>query len=298
MRLYSIAIYLFLYVPIFIIVLFSFNAGRHASELRGLSLQWYGKALANPFVVDAFVTSLVVALTVAILSTLMGTAAALALQRLKGTLRILFDGMIYISIMIPGIVIGIATLVALVTVFNFLNPLLASVWPEGVKPLKLNMGYATVIAAHTLFTMSLVIILVRARIVGMDRTLIEASTDLYATPWRTFYQITLPQIFPAILSGFLLSFTFSFDDFIISFFVAGANTTLPVYIFSSIRRGITPEVNAIGTMVLAVSLILLMAAQYILRAPTTTDRTKRKDARKQIKWPKAFLGTDLKGLGK
>ena len=215
-----------------------------------------------------FVTSLVVALTVAILSTLMGTAAALALQRLKGTLRILFDGMIYISIMIPGIVIGIATLVALVTVFNFLNPLLASVWTEGVKPLKLNMGYATVIAAHTLFTMSLVIILVRARIVGMDRTLIEASTDLYATPWRTFYQITLPQIFPAILSGFLLSFTFSFDDFIISFFVAGANTTLPVYIFSSIRRGITPEVNAIGTMVLAVSLILLMAAQYLLHART------------------------------
>ena len=268
MRLYSIAIYLFLYVPIFIIVLFSFNAGRHASELRGLSLQWYGKALANPFVVDAFVTSLVVALTVAILSTLMGTAAALALQRLKGTLRILFDGMIYISIMIPGIVIGIATLVALVTVFNFLNPLLASVWPEGVMPLKLNMGYATVIAAHTLFTMSLVIILVRARISGMDRTLIEASTDLYATPWRTFYQITLPQIFPAILSGFLLSFTFSFDDFIISFFVAGANTTLPVYIFSSIRRGITPEVNAIGTMVLAVSLILLMAAQYLLHART------------------------------
>ena len=268
MRLYSIAIYLFLYVPIFIIVLFSFNAGRHASELRGLSLQWYGKALANPFVVDAFVTSLVVALTVAILSTLMGTAAALALQRLKGTIRILFDGMIYISIMIPGIVIGIATLVALVTVFNFLNPLLASVWPEGVKPLKLNMGYATVIAAHTLFTMSLVIILVRARIAGMDRTLIEASTDLYATPWRTFYQITLPQIFPAILSGFLLSFTFSFDDFIISFFVAGANTTLPVYIFSSIRRGITPEVNAIGTMVLAVSLILLLAAQYLLHART------------------------------
>ncbi|MBW2613311.1 MAG: ABC transporter permease [Deltaproteobacteria bacterium] len=268
MRFYSIAVYLFLYVPIGIIVLFSFNAGRHASELRGLSIQWYGKALSNPFVGDAFFTSLVVAFVVAILSSLMGTAAALALQRLKGTIRILFDGMIYISIMIPGIVIGIATLVALVTVFDFLNPLLASVWPEGVKPLKLHMGYASLIAAHTLFTMSLVIILVRARIAGMDRALIEASTDLYATPWRTFYQITLPQIFPAILAGFLLSFTFSFDDFIISFFVAGANTTLPIYIFSSIRRGITPEVNAIGTMVLTVSLVLLMTAQYLLRLRT------------------------------
>ena len=128
------------------------------------------------------------------------------------------------------------------------------------------MGYLSVIAAHTLFTMSLVIILVRARIAGMDRALIEASMDLYASPWRTFYQVTLPQIYPAILAGFLLSFTFSFDDFIISFFVAGPNTTLPIYIFASIRRGITPEVNAIGTMVLAVSLILLLTAQYFLRA--------------------------------
>ena len=268
MRLYSIAVYLFLYVPIGIIVLFSFNAGRHASELRGLSIQWYGKALSNPFVGDAFFTSLVVAFVVAILSSLMGTAAALALQRLKGTIRVLFDGLIYISIMVPGIVIGIATLVALVTVFDFINPLLASLWPEGAKPWKLHMGYFSIIAAHTLFTMSLVIILVRATIAGMDRSLIEASTDLYATPWRTFYQITLPQIFPAILAGFLLSFTFSFDDFIISFFVAGANTTLPIYIFSSIRRGITPEVNAIGTMVLTVSLILLMTAQYLLRVRT------------------------------
>ncbi len=265
MRIYAIAVYLFLYVPIGIIVLFSFNAGRHASELRGLSVQWYGKALSNPFVGDAFFTSLEVAFIVAILSSVMGTAAALALQRLKGPVRILLDGLIYISVMIPGIVIGIATLVALVTVFDFLNPLLAAAWPEGYKPPQLHMGYASVIGAHTLFTMSLVIIIVRARIAGMDRSLIEASMDLYATPWRTFYQVTLPQIYPAILAGFLLSFTFSFDDFIISFFVAGANTTLPIYIFSSIRRGITPEVNAIGTMVLVGSLTLLLTAQYLIR---------------------------------
>ena len=265
MRIYAIAVFLFLYVPIGIIVLFSFNAGRHASELRGLSTQWYGKALNNPFVGDAFTTSLIIAFSVAVLSSLMGTTAALALQRMKGKMRVLFDSLIYISVMIPGIVIGIATLVALVTVFDFLNPFLAAIWPDGIKPPKLGMGYASVIAAHTLFTMSLVIILVRARIAGMDRALIEASMDLYATPWRTFYQVTLPQIYPAILAGFLLSFTFSFDDFIISFFVAGANTTLPIYIFSSIRRGITPEVNAIGTMVLAASLFLLMAAQYLLR---------------------------------
>ena len=265
MRLYSVAVYLFLYVPIGIIVLFSFNSGRHASSFEGLSVKWYGKALSNPFVLDSLTTSLIIALSAALLSSFMGTAAALALQRVRGPMKTLFDGLIYISIMIPGIVIGIATLIALVTVFDLLNPILATLWPEGVKAPKLSLGYVSVIAAHTLFTMSLVIVLVRARIAGMDRALIEASEDLYASPWRTFVQITLPQLFPAILAGFLLSFTFSFDDFIISFFVAGANTTLPVYVFSSIRRGITPEVNVIGSMVLAVSLTLLIIAQLLLR---------------------------------
>ena len=265
MRAYSIAVYLFLYVPIGIIVLFSFNSGRHASSFEGLSVEWYGKALSNPFVLESLNTSLIIALSAATLSSLMGTAAALALQRIRGPLKSLFDGLIYVSIMIPGIVIGIATLIALVTAFNLLNPILATLWPEGVKAPKLSLGYASVIAAHTLFTMSLVIVLVRARIAGMDRALIEASQDLYASPWRTFVQITLPQLLPAILAGFLLSFTFSFDDFIISFFVAGSNTTLPIYVFASIRRGITPEVNAIGTMVLGVSLTLLIFAQVLLQ---------------------------------
>ena len=264
MRLYAVAVYLFLYIPIGIIVLFSFNAGRHASDFRGFSVMWYGKALDNPFVMDALATSLTVALTTAILASLMGTMAALALQRVKGRLRALYDGVIYIAIMIPGIVIGIATLIALVTVFDVLNPLLAAAWPWERAP-RLGMGYISLIAAHTMFTMALVIVIVRARIAGMDRTLIEASTDLYATPWRTFRQVTLPQIFPAILAGFLLSFTFSFDDFIIAFFVAGSESTLPIYVFSSIRRGVTPEINAIGTMVLAVSLSLLVAAQFLLR---------------------------------
>ncbi len=267
MRLYATVVYLFLYIPIGIIVLFSFNAGRHASDFRGFSVQWYGKALGNPFVTEALTTSLFVAFTTAVLASLMGTMAALALQRVKGRLRALYDGVIYVAIMIPGIVIGIATLIALVSLFDVLNPMLAALWPSGDPP-RLGMGYISLIAAHTLFTMALVIVIVRARIAGMDRALIEASADLYATPWNTFRQVTLPQIFPAVLAGFLLSFTFSFDDFIIAFFVAGSETTLPIYVFSSIRRGVTPEINAIGTMVLAVSLSLLIAAQFFLRART------------------------------
>lgn len=265
MRLYAICVYLFLYIPIGVIALFSFNAGRHASQLQGLSLKWYGKALNNPFVMDALETSFIVALISACCASLFGTMAAVALQGVKGPLRRMFDLMIYVAVMIPGIVIGIATLIALVTVFDFLNPMLASLWPEGLQPPQLSMGMGSLIAAHTLFTMALVIIIVRARIAGMDRSLMEASADLFATPFGTFRQVTLPLIAPAILAGFLLSFTFSFDDFIIAFFVAGSETTLPIYVFSSIRRGVTPEINAIGTMVLGLSLFMLIGAQLLLR---------------------------------
>lgn len=265
MRIYAAAVYLFLYIPIGIIALFSFSAGRNASEFAGFSLKWYGIALHNPFVIEALRTSFTVAASSAILAAVLGTMAALALQGMTGRIKVLFDALIYIAVMIPGIVIGISTLIAIVTVFGWLNPLIAAVWPwDGPAP-QLAMGLGSLIAAHTLFNMALVIIIVRARIAGMDRSFTEASADLYATPFGTFRQITLPLILPGILAGFLLSFTFSFDDFIIAFFVAGANTTLPIYVFSSIRRGVTPEINAIGTMVLTLSLILLITAQGVLQ---------------------------------
>ncbi len=265
MRIYAVFVYLFLYIPIAVIALFSFNAGRHASQLQGFSTKWYGKALSNPFVMDALQTSLLVAFTSALLASIIGTMAAVALQGIKGPVRAIFDMLIYVAVMIPGIVIGIATLIGLVTVFGQINPVLAAVWPEGMTAPKLNMGLGSLIAAHTMFLMALVIIIVRARLSGMDRSLTEASSDLYATPFGTFRQVTLPLIFPAVLAGFLLSFTFSFDDFIIAFFVAGSETTLPIYVFSSIRRGVTPEINAIGTMVLTVSLVMLVVAQLLLR---------------------------------
>jgi spermidine/putrescine transport system permease protein len=263
MRIYALAVYLFLYLPIAIIALFSFNAGRHASQFTGFSVQWYGRALSNPFVTEALQTSFIVALTSALIACVFGTMAALALQGMTGRVRMVADALIYVAVMVPGIVIGIATLIALVTLFGWVNPVL-----EGLNLPTLSMGYGSLIAAHALFSIALVIIILRARLSGMDRSLIEASADLYATPFATFRQITLPLIAPGILAGFLLSFTFSFDDFIIAFFVAGSETTLPIYVFSSIRRGVTPEINAIGTLVLAVSLGLLVVAQVILRRGT------------------------------
>jgi spermidine/putrescine transport system permease protein len=260
MRIYAAIIYVFLYAPIALIVFFSFNAGRYAMDWQGFSIEWYGKAFSNPIVVKSLVTSLIIAGSTALLSSIIGTACALGLERMKGWLRQAFDALIYIAIMVPGVVIGISTLIAFVTLFDAVNPAL-----EGIGMLRLQMGMWTVIASHVLFNIAVVVLIIRARLAGMDKSLIEASNDLYATPLGTFRQVVLPLLAPSILAGFLLAFTFSFEDFIIAFFVAGPNTTLPIYVFSSIRRGVTPEINAIGTVVLLTSLALLLIAQALLR---------------------------------
>lgn len=260
MRLYAVAVYGFLYLPIAIIALFSFSAGRSASSMQGFSTEWYARALNNPFVMEALWTSLKVAFISALLATAAGTMAALSLTGMKGRLRAFFDVLVQIAVMIPGVVIGIATLIALVTLFDLINP-----WLEIAMGKRLSLGMGSLIGLHGMFTMSLVVLLVLGRLENLDRAQIEASNDLGASPLGTFVQVTLPQIAPAILAGFLLAFTFSFDDFIMAFFVAGSETTLPIYIFSSIRRGVTPEINAIGTMVMVASLTLLIIAQVLLR---------------------------------
>jgi spermidine/putrescine transport system permease protein len=256
MRIYAIFIYVFLYAPIVFIVAGSFNAGRQAMVWQGFSFEWYAKAFSNPLIMEALRTSVYIALTTAVLSSIIGTLAALGLERVRGWLRGFFDSLIYIAIMVPGIVIGISTLIAFVSVFDAINPILG---------IRLEMGAWAVIAAHVLFNSAVVALLVRARLQGMDRSLVEASEDLYATPLGTFRQVVLPLLAPSILAGFLLAFTFSFEDFIIAYFVAGPDVTLPIYIFSSIRRGITPEINAVGSVVLLTSFVMLILAQLILQ---------------------------------
>jgi spermidine/putrescine transport system permease protein len=260
MRIYATLIYIFLYAPIALLVGFSFNSGKYAMDWQGFSLQWYAKAFANPLIMEALRTSFSIALATAVFSSIIGTMAALGLERAKGWVRVVFDALIYIAIMVPGIVIGISTLIAFVTFFDLVNPALEARWG-----MKFEMGAWAVVAADVLFNLAVVALLVRARLQGMDRSLVDAAEDLYATPFGTFRQVVLPLLAPAILAGFLLSFTFSFEDFIIAFFVAGPNVTLPIYVFSSIRRGVTPEINAIGTVVLLTSLVLLVIAQLIMR---------------------------------
>lgn len=260
MRVYAILIYIFLYAPITLIVGFSFNAGRYAMDWQGFSLEWYGKAFANPLIMEALRTSLTIAAVNATLSCIIGTLAALGLERTRGWFRAVFDALIYIAIMVPGIVIGISTLIAFVSMFDAVNPWLMAAWN-----VRIEMGAWMIVATHVLFNTAVVALLVRARLQGMDRSLVEASEDLYATPLGTFRQVVLPLLAPSILAGFLLAFTFSFEDFIIAYFVSGPDVTLPIYIFSSIRRGVTPEINAVGSVVLFTSFALLIVAQVILQ---------------------------------
>ncbi len=276
LRWHAALVFLFLYVPISLVVMFSFNAGERTGELRGLSLRWYAHALDDRFAMAALRNSLVVGAWTSILATSFGTIAALALQRTPRTVRAAFDAITYIAIIIPGIVIGIATLIFFVNLFGWLNPWLDFIWTSaglGTSP-TIGTGLHTIVASHVLFTMAIVMVLVRARLAGMDRSLTDASFDLFAPPLRTFVQVTLPQLWPAIITGALLAFTFSFDDYVIASFVAGpGQPTLPMYVFASIRRGITPEINAIASMVLAVTVTALVIVGVVYRRQARQGRT-------------------------
>ncbi len=256
-RFHTVIVYIFLYLPIFVVVVFAFNGtDRVVTKWGGFSLKWFGAALEDEVVKTALANSFIVAIPNAFIATVVGTMAALGLQRVGRKLKMTFDTLTYMSVIVPEIVIALATLVLFATSFDFL---------KSTFGMKLNFGYPTIIAAHVLFNLSLVLLLVRARLSGMDRSLTEASADLFATPWRTFRQITFPQLLPAIVAGFLLSFTFSFDDFVITTFTSGpGSSTLPLFIFGQVRRGVTPETNAVATMMLGLTLLLLLVGQMIL----------------------------------
>jgi spermidine/putrescine transport system permease protein len=191
--------------------------------------------------------------------------AALGLQRVPKRVRLGFDGLTYVSIIVPEIVIALATLVMFASSFVIINETFGT---------RLQLGIPTIVAAHMLFNISFVLLLVRARLSGMDRTLVEASFDLYATPWRTFRQITFPQLLPAIIAGFLLAFTFSFDDYVITSFVSGpGSSTLPIFVFGQVKRGVTPETNAVATMMLVTTLAMLAVGQLLLKRTSSTGKS-------------------------
>jgi spermidine/putrescine transport system permease protein len=239
-------VYLFLYAPIAILIIFSFNSSRYALW-EGFSWQWYSTLINDELILRAIKNSLIVATVATIISTVIGTLAALGMQRFQFRAKTPIDALFYLPVIVPEIVMA----ASLVVFFGFI---------------RFKLGMTTVILAHIAFCVSYVIIVVRARLEGFDRTLEEAAMDLGANELQTFFRITLPLIMPGILSGALLAFTLSIDDYLITSFVAGVgSSTLPLQIYSMVKTKVTPEINAVSTLLLIPTVILIVVADRLQR---------------------------------
>ena len=250
---YSLAILAFLYLPLLILAVYSFNDSRMNAVWSGFTFDWYIHLFKNRRVLEALINSLIIASISTIVSTFLGTIAAIALNRYQYKYQPVINTMLYLPILIPEIVMGLSLLV----LFAQTN---------------IPLGKTTLILAHITFCLSFVIITVSARLEGMNSELENAAMDLYATPFNTFRYITLPIAMPGIIAGALIAFTLSIDDFIISFFVAGPNsTTLPLYVYAMVKRGVSPEINALSTLLILATITLVVIAQ-ILQPQTSTKQ--------------------------
>ena len=236
----------FLYLPIVLLIIFSFNELKLVTVWAGFSTKWYVALLSNQGLIDAAWVTLRVGLISATVATVFGTLAALALTRytrFRG--RILFSGMVFAPLVMPEVITGLSLLLLFVA-------------------MGLDRGFLTITLAHVTFAMCFVAVVVQSRLVSFDRSLEEAAMDLGATPVRTFFQVTLPIIMPAIISGWMLAFTLSLDDLVISSFTTGPGaTTLPMKIYSQVRLGVTPEINAVCTLLIAVVSVGVIAASIV-----------------------------------
>lgn len=239
--------YLLLHLPVLVLVVFSFNASRFTATWSGATLAWYRRLLERPDILRALQASLTVAAVSTVVATVLGTLIAVALGRFRFRGRTLLEGLLYLPMVTPEIVVGISLLV-------FFSA-------AGIM-----LGLGTIIVAHVAFNLSFVVVIVRARLQGMDRTLEEAALNLGADEITAFRRVTLPQLWPGIMAAALLAFTLSFDDFVITFFVAGVgSTTLPLLVYSMVRKSIEPSINAISTIILAITTLTILAADRLVR---------------------------------
>jgi spermidine/putrescine transport system permease protein len=245
---WSVIAFLYLYAPLVALVIFSFNANRTVTLWTGFSLDWYRKAFANDQIQSAVWNSVIVGVIATLASTIIATLAALVMVRGKSFRT---KGLVTSTLMLPLIIPEIVTAIATLIFFAAIG---------------LKLGLGNIIIAHIVFCIPFAYLPIQARLQSMDATLEQAARDLYASPWQAFRRVTLPLLMPGIISGALLAFVTSFDDFIITLMVAPAGaTTLPIYIYSMVRLGITPEVNAVSTVILAVSIFIVLIASLIGR---------------------------------
>jgi spermidine/putrescine transport system permease protein len=259
----------FLYVPIVVLVVLSFNDNRLVGVWGGASLRWYRALAQEPALFQALRNSLTVALLSTVIATALGTAAALALERYRWRGRRTFDGLLFLPVIIPDVTMAVMLLLFFVQLFDLLGAVL------GVRA---GFGIGTITLSHVAFNVAFVAVVVRARLGGLDPRLEEAAADLYAGPWRTFRHVTLPLIAPGVAGGALLALTLSLDDVVVTSFVSGpGSTTLPVYVFGLIRRGVTPLINAVSVLMLAGSMLLVVVSLALQgrRSPTPTRTAAR-----------------------
>ena len=262
----ALLVYLFLYAPIVVLIVYSFNSSRTNIVFEGVvnrgpcgPFYWYCELFKNDDVLDATRNTLTIALISTTLATILGTLAALALQRHQFPGKRVSEGAIYTPVVTPEIVMGIGILVFFSAVFGSINSALGLTGDS-----RLSMGLGTIIVSHVAFSMPFVLLVVRARLVGFDPSLEEAAKDLGANEWTTFRRVTFPLIAPGVVAGAMLAFTLSLDDFIITFFTSGpGSTTLPIYVYGLLRRIVTPEVNALSTIWILGVLVLVFIYQRI-----------------------------------
>ena len=234
--------YAFLYLPLIIVIVYSFNDSKLNAEWVGFTLDWYRKLADNNEMLQAAGNSLLIAFVASVVSTVLGTMAGIAMYRYKTRL---LPVLVLTPIAIPEILMGVSLLIFFV-LLNF------------------TLGLLSVALAHIAFCIGFVAIVVRARLTGMDESLVEAARDCGATPWQAFRLVTLPLIMPGVIAGALMAFTLSIDDFVITFFTAGAGTvTLPLQIYSMIKIAVTPEVNAVSTLLMLLTLMLIVIASKV-----------------------------------
>ncbi len=246
--------YAFLYVPLVLVVVYSFNDSRIATIWGGFSTRWYGELLRNDQILDAALLSLQVAVTSATMATILGTMAGLAMARFgrfRG--RTLLSGMISSPMVMPEVITGLSLLLLFVTLQQLTG------WPG-------QRGFSTITIAHTTFSMAYVAVIVQSRLLSMDESLEEAAMDLGGRPLRVVFDITLPLIAPAMIAGWLLAFTLSLDDLVIATFVSGPGAnTLPMYIFSKVKLGVSPDINALATLIIAFITLGVLIAWLVTR---------------------------------
>lgn len=263
----AILAFAFLYLPILILIIYSFNTSRFNAVWRGFTLDWYRSLFSNTGatiassssgILPALNNSLLIAAISTVVATIFGTMLALALERFHFPGRKAVEVLLFLPIIMPEITIGISLLVFFTLAFRIV---------ENLTGIRLNLGLPTVIIGHVVFNISFVTITVRARLAELDPQLEQAAFDLGANEWRTFWRITFPLIWPAIFSAALLAFTLSLDDFVVTFFTTGIGSmTLPLFVYGMIKFSVTPAINAISTLMLLASLLLVVSSLKVQKS--------------------------------